>query len=70
MFQSKKENSSRGVRHARKFRLRTDTSRDTRCSLVLSTQLPSVIAERAIHHDIVKDGRSFGQSQWNFLLAS
>ena len=30
MFQSKKPNSSRGVRHARKFRLRTDASRDTR----------------------------------------
>ena len=33
MFQSKKPNSSRGVRHARKFRLRTDASRDTRCSV-------------------------------------
>ena len=26
-------------------------------------QLPRVIAERAIHHVIVMDGRSFGQSQ-------
>ena len=52
MFQSKKPNSSRGVRHARKFRLRTD-----------NTQLPPRIAERAIHHVIVMDGRSFGQSQ-------
>ena len=69
MFQFKKENSSRGVRDARKFRLRTDASRDTRCSLTLSTQLPSVIAERTIHHVIVKNGWSFGQSQWN-LLAS
>ena len=50
MFQSKKPNSSRGVRHARKFRLRTDASRDTRCSRALNTQLPRVIAERAIHH--------------------
>ena len=50
MFQSKKPNSSRGVRHARKFRLRTDASRNTRCSRALNTQLPRVIAERAIHH--------------------
>ena len=70
MFQSKKPNSSRGVRHARKFLLRTDASRDTRCSRELNTQLPRVIAERAIHHVIVMDGRSFGQSQWNLLLAS
>ena len=70
MFQSKKPNSSRGVRHACKFRLRTDASRDTLCSRALNTQLPRVIAERAIHHIIVMDGRSFGQSQWNFLLTS
>ena len=63
MFQSKKPNSSRGVRHARKFRLRTDASRNMRCSHALNTQLPRVIAERAIHHVIVMDGRSFGQSQ-------
>ena len=70
MFQSKKPNSSRGVRHARKFHLRIDASRDTQCSRALNTQLPRVIAERAIHHVIVMDGRSFGQSQWNFLLTS
>ena len=63
MFQSKKPNSLRGVRHARKFRLRTDASRDTQCSRTLNTQLPCVIAESAIHHVIVMDGRSFGQSQ-------
>ena len=63
MFQSKKPNSSRGVRHARKFRLRTRASRDTRYSRALNTQLPCVIAERTIHHVIVMDGRSFGQSQ-------
>ena len=63
MFQSKKPNSSRGVRHARKFHLRTDASGDARCSLELNMQLPRVIAERAIHHVIVMDGRSFGQSQ-------
>ena len=40
MFRSKKPNSSRGVRHARKFRLRTDASRDTQCSRALNTQLP------------------------------
>ena len=70
MFQSKKPNLSRGVRHARKFRLRADVSRDTRCSRVLNTHLPRVIAERAIHHVIVMDGRGFGQSQWNFLLTN
>ena len=63
MFQSKKPNSSRGVRHARKLRLRIDASRNTRCSRALITQLPRVITERAIHHVIVMDGRSFGQSQ-------
>ena len=63
MFQSKKPNSSRGVRHARKFRLRTDALRDTRCSRALNTHLPRVIAERAIHHIIAMDGRSFGQTQ-------
>ena len=63
MFQSKKSNSSRGVHHVHKFRLRTDASRNTRCSHTLNTQLPRVIAERAIHHVIVMDGRSFGQSQ-------
>ena len=67
MFESKKQNLSRGVCHARKFRLRTDALRDKRCSRALNTQLHSVIAERAIHHVIVMDGRSFGQSQWNFL---
>ena len=63
MFQSKKPNSSSGIRQARKFRLHTDASRDTRCSRVLNMQLPREIAERAIHHVIVMDGRSFGQSQ-------
>ena len=47
MFQSKKPNLSRGVRHTRKFRLRIDASRDTRCSRALNTQLPRVIAERS-----------------------
>ena len=67
MFQSKKPKSSRGVRHARKFRLRTDALRDTRSARVLDTQLPRVIAERAIHHGVVMDGRSF-HNQWIFLL--
>ena len=70
MFQSKKPNSSRGVLHARKFRLRTDALGDTQCSRALNTQLLRVIAKRAIHHVIVMDGRSFRQSQWNFLLTS
>ena len=70
MFESKKPNSSRGVRHARKFRLRTYALRDKRGSRALYTQLPRVIAERAIHHVIVMDGRSFSQSQWNLLLTS
>ena len=63
MFQSKTSNSSCGVCHARKFRLRTDASRGTRWSRALNAQLPHVIAERAIHHVIVMDGRNFGQSQ-------
>ena len=70
MFQSKKPNTSRGVCHAHKFHLRTDASRNTWFSHVLNTQLPHVIAERAIHHVIVMDGQSFGQSQWNVLLTS
>ena len=63
MFQSKKPNSSRGVHHAYKFRLHKDASHDTRCSQALNTQLPCVIAECAIRHGLVMDGRSFGQSQ-------
>ena len=60
MFQSKKPNSSRGVRHARKIHLRTDASRNTRCSRALNTQVLRVKVERAIHHVIVMDGQSFG----------
>ena len=70
MFQSKKPNSSRGGRHARKFRLRTDASRNTRCSRALNSQLPRVIAERAIHHVIVMDGRSFGHTRNQFDMYS
>ena len=62
MFQSKKSNSSRGVCHTRKFCLPTNASHDTQCLRTLNMQLPCVIAERAIHHIIVMDGRSFGQS--------
>ena len=51
-------NLSRGIRHARKFRLRTDASRDMRCSRALNTQLPRVIAERVFYHVIVMDGPS------------
>ena len=68
MFQSKKPNSARGVRHARKFGLRTDASRETRCSHALNTQLPRVIAERAIHHVIVMDGRSFWSEPMKLLV--
>ena len=50
------------VRHARKFRLRTDALREMRCSRALNTQLPRVIAERAIHHGIVMDGRILARS--------
>ena len=63
MFQSKKPNSLCGVRHARKFCLHTDASRDTRCLREFNTQLPHVIAERAIHQVLVMDGQSVGQSQ-------
>ena len=66
MFQSKKLKSSRGVRHARKFRLPTDG--DTRCLRVLNMQLPSVIAERTIHHVIVMDGWSFWPEPMKFLV--
>ena len=50
MFQSIKPKSLRGVRHARKFCLHTDASRNTPCSHTLNMQLPCVIAERAIHY--------------------
>ena len=70
MFQSKKPNLSRGVHHAREFRLHTDASHDTRRSRKLNMQLSRLIAERAIHHVIVMDERSFGQSQWNLSLTS
>ena len=63
MFQSKIPKSSHGVRHARKFRLRTDASRYTQCSRALDMQLPRVIAECAIHHGLVMDGLSFAQKQ-------
>ena len=53
MFQSKKPKSSCGVRHAGKFRLRSDASHSTRCSRAFNTQLPRVIAERAIHYGLV-----------------
>ena len=63
MFQSKIPKSVCGVCHVRKFCLRTDLSHDTWCSPALNTQLPCVIAERAIHHGPVMDGRSFWQNQ-------
>ena len=63
MFQTKKANSSPGVRHARKFCLRTDASRYIWCLRALNTHLPRVITERAIHHGLVMDGWSFGQNQ-------
>ena len=43
MFQSKKPKLLGDVRHLCKFRLRTDASRDTRCSRALNRQLPRVI---------------------------
>ena len=49
--------------HSSHASLHTDASHDTRCSRALNTQLPRVIAERAIHHIIVMDGWSFGQRQ-------
>ena len=53
MFQSRKPKSSRGVRHACKIRLLSDVSRDTTCLRELNTQLPRVIAGRAIHYGLV-----------------
>ena len=61
-FNPRKPQSSHGVRHARKFRLRTDALHNTRCSGVLNTQLPRVIDERTIHHGLVC-GRNFGKNQ-------
>ena len=55
MFQSKKPKSWRGVRHAHKFCVRTDVSRDTRCSRALNMQLLRIIADC--------NDRSFGQNQ-------
>ena len=52
----------------RQFSLRTYASCNTWCSREFNTQLPRVIAERTIHHVIVMDGRSFGQSQWKLLV--
>ena len=49
MFQSKKAESSHGVRHAPKFSLHKDVSCSTQCTHTLNTQLLCVIAERAIH---------------------
>ena len=63
MFQSKKPKSSGGIRHERDFLLRTDETHDSQCSSTLSTQLPRVIAVRAIHHGLVIDERRFGQNQ-------
>ena len=68
-FNPRNQKSLRGVRHACKFRLRTDASRDTWCSRALGTQVPRVIAKRAIHYGPIMDGQSFWQNQWNFLLA-
>ena len=56
MFQSKKPKSSRGIHHVCEFHLHTDVSRDTQCSRALSTQLPRVSAERAIHHNLWMGG--------------
>ena len=62
-FKSKKPNSLFGVRYTRKFRLRTDASRETQCSHMLNVRgIPRVIAECASHHVIVMDGRSFGRA--------
>ena len=52
-----------GVHHVRKSNLRTEASRDTRCSHALNMQLPRVIADRAIHYGLEMDGQSFGQNQ-------
>ena len=74
---SKKRNSSHDVRQARKFRLRTDASRDTLFSHALNTQLTRVIAEFAIHQGLimtetymVMDGRNSDKSQRNLLFTT
>ena len=45
MLQAKKPNSAHDVRHERKFRLRTDASRDTQCARALNTQQLHINAE-------------------------
>ena len=57
MFQSKKPKSSHGVHLTRKFRLCMDASCDMQSSHALNTQLPRIIAKRAIHHGVVMNGR-------------
>ena len=68
MFQSRKPNSSRGVRHARKLRLRTDASRGTRCSRALDTQLLRVIFEHAIHLSSSNGWAEFWPEPMKFLV--
>ena len=58
-FSIQRPKSLCGVRRARKFRLRTDASRHMRCSRASNTQLPRVIAKRAIHYGPIMDGWSF-----------
>ena len=56
MFQSKKPNSSRGVRHARNSVCVQMSHAIHDVHARKNTQLPRVIAERAIHHVKVMDG--------------
>ena len=56
------------VRRSSEFHLYTEASGDTRCTDMLNTQLPCIIAERAIHLSFSMDGLSFVQNQWNFLF--
>ena len=67
MFQSKKPESSRGVGHARKFRLRTDAPRDTWCSRALKLQLPRVIGERANNLTFCNRRAEFWRELMNFF---
>ena len=68
MFQSRTPKSSPGVHHTRKFCLCIDASRDTRCSHVLNTQVPKVIAERVIHILSNNGWMDFLPEPMNFLV--
>ena len=63
-----KKKHSRGVRHACTCRLRTDASRNMLYTGALNTQLPCVIAERAIHLSSSNGWAEFWPEPIKFLV--